>query len=176
MIKRSQHSRPYKGPSSNFRQPATLRVYNASLRQLGSNERESFRLNQLAADEGMHDAVLAMGWFYLNGVGVEADEAAAYQWYRKSARQGDARAMFSLGQLAYWERDFAEAMTWFARASEKDHQRARFWIGKMHWRGQGVERDRRKALRFFTEAAASRVEEAQRTIRYLNYLRSLAMK
>ncbi len=26
--------------------------------------------NCIAAQEGMHDAVLAMGWFYLNGVGV----------------------------------------------------------------------------------------------------------
>lgn len=164
------------GPSSNFNHPAAHRIYNASLRQLGGNDLEAFRLNQIAADDGMHDAVLAMGWFYLNGVGVEADETAAYHWYRKSARQGDERAMFSLGQLAYWHRDYTEAMAWFVRAEQKNHQRSRYWIGKMYWRGEGVEHDRKKALHLFTEAAKSKVEEAQRTVRYFNFLKLFAAK
>jgi hypothetical protein len=47
-----------------------------------------------------------MGWFLLNGYGVAKDLAAAESWYRKAARQGDARAMFSLGQMAYDARDY----------------------------------------------------------------------
>jgi len=34
-------------------------------------------LNVIAAEQGMHDAVLAMGWFYLNGVGAQANEEEA---------------------------------------------------------------------------------------------------
>src|SRR5208283_3506668 len=75
--------------------------YNRSLRLIDNNDAEAFRLNCMAAENGMHDAVLAMGWFYLNGVGVEADEEEAIQWYRRSARQGEPRAMFSLGYIAY---------------------------------------------------------------------------
>ena len=69
---------------------ASSRIYNHSLRLLDNDKSEAFRLNQIAAKEGMHDAVLAMGWFYLNGVGTDTDEEAALGWYRKSARQGDA--------------------------------------------------------------------------------------
>ncbi len=51
-------------------------LYNRSLESLtGLHAREdahkSFMLNSQAAESGMRDAVLAMGWFYLNGVGVE---------------------------------------------------------------------------------------------------------
>ena len=61
---------------------------------------QSFLLTAQAAEAGMRDAVLAMGWFYLNGVGVERNLEQAERWYRKSARQGEAKMMFSLGQMA----------------------------------------------------------------------------
>src|SRR6266568_3555868 len=87
-------------------------LYNRSLESLtGQHAREdahkSFILNLQAAESGLKDAVLAMGWFYLNGLGVEQDTEQARRWYRKSARQGDPRAMFSLGQMAYDEQDFS---------------------------------------------------------------------
>src|SRR5271169_5800145 len=82
-----------------------LAEYNKSLRQLGNDDKESFRLNALSAEEGIHDAVLAMGWFYLNGVGVEADIDQATYWYRKAARSGDLRAFFSLGHIAFLQND-----------------------------------------------------------------------
>jgi TPR repeat protein len=118
----------------------------------------------------MHDAVLAMGWFYLNGVGTAASKSEAIRWYRKSARQGDERAMFSLGQIAYWEQDFAEALLWFQRAVKKGHSRSEYWIGKIHWRGQGIPQDRHKAKHHFARAAAEKEPEAQRVLRYLSFL------
>jgi TPR repeat protein len=78
---------------------------------------KSLILNSQAAESGMKDAVLAMGWFYLNRVGVEQDVEQARRWYRQSARQGDSRAMFSLGQMAYDEQDFRDAQVWFRRQS-----------------------------------------------------------
>jgi uncharacterized protein len=142
--------------------------YDRSLRLLNNNDAEAFRLNQAAASDGMHDAVLAMGWFYLNGVGVAADVEEAIRWYRRSARQGEPRAMFSLGQIAFWEKDFAEALSWFTKAAAKQHHRSNYWIGKLHWRGNGVPQNRKLARRFFVQAAGKRVEEAQRAIRFLD--------
>ena len=150
--------------------PASWRPYSLSLRLLDNDGSKAFRLNQTAALQGMHDAVLAMGWFYLNGVGVEANEDAAIFWYRKSARQGEERAMFSLGQIAYLGGDYSEALLWFRRAADKGHQRSDFWIGKMYWRGQGVEKDRREANRYFARAAANKLPEAQRAVRYLGHV------
>jgi uncharacterized protein len=116
----------------------------------------------------MRDAVLAMGWFYLNGVGVEQDSERAQRWYRKLARQGDSRAMFSLGQMAYDERDYVDALMWFRRAADKGHARSLFWIGKLFWRGQGVPEDRKQARALFQKAGTEKVSEAQRVLRFLS--------
>ncbi len=146
-----------------------LRHYIDSLALLDKDEGEAFRLNYIVAQAGVHDAVLAMGWFYLNGIGVEADVQTAVHWYKKSARQGDPQAMYSLGEIAYVEGDFAEALTWFERAASKGHQRSNFWIGKMYWRGKGVARDQKVARDHFARAASGKVQEAKRTLRYLAF-------
>lgn len=137
---------------------------------MGNDDSEAFAENLKAAEEGLHDAVLAMGWFYLNGVGVEADEAEAARWYRKSARQGDPRAMFSLGYIAYVRGDFSEALRWFTLAAEKEHHRSKYWIGKMYWRGNGVAEDRRRAQEYFSEAGKRKVAEAHRAMQFLSFL------
>ena len=149
--------------------PSSWRSYNHSLKLLDNDEAEAFRLNIQAAEKGMHDAVLAMGWFYLNGVGIERDENEAIRWYRKSARQGDERAMFSLGQIAYSERqDYPEALLWFRRAADKGHYRSIFWLGKLYWRGHGVEQDQQAAKQYFSKAADKKLPVAQRTLRFLS--------
>jgi TPR repeat protein len=53
-------------------------LYNRSLEYLAGkgvakDERQAFVLNREAAEKGYGDAVLAMGWFYLNGAGVAVD-------------------------------------------------------------------------------------------------------
>ena len=138
-------------------------------RGVAKDEKRSFTLNERVAHAGHGDAVLAMGWFYLNGIGVDRDLGAAEKWYRKAARHGDSRAMFSLGQMAYGQRDFSSAFDWFQRASENGHARSFYWKGKLYWRGEGVDCDRKKAMELFHEAASKRVIEAQRVLRFLNH-------
>lgn len=151
---------------------ADASAYNESLGLLGNNNAEAFRLNEIAAENGMHDAVLAMGWFYLNGYGVKPNVGEAVRWFKKSARQGDTSAMFSLGQIAYTDREFEEALIWFERAAKKGHHRSSFWIGKMYWRGEGVAKDRKTAQALFQDATAHKVYEATRTMRFLSFLAS----
>jgi TPR repeat protein len=147
-------------------------LYNESLDLLqghgvAKDERRAFALNAEAAYGGHADAVLAMGWFYLNGVGVERDIDQARKWYRKSARRGQQKAMFSLGQIAYDERHFSDALNWFTRASKAGHVRSLYWLGKLYWRGHGVEHDKKQAITFFHRAASNKVAEAQRVLRFL---------
>jgi hypothetical protein len=157
------------------RHPSNLpaHIYNRSLGSLhgeGTPEdaRKAFLLNLQAAESGMHDAVLAMGWFYLNGVGVERDDEQAQSWYRKSARQGEPMAMFSLGQMAFEQKDYAEAMVWFRRAADKGHSRSLFWIGKLLWRGAGVPLDKKQAMELFQKASREKVLVARRVLRFLS--------
>ena len=169
-MKRPDQQRGRTGHADSTGVPRSWRSYNHSLRLLDNNDKEAFRLNQIAAQEGMHDAVLAMGWFYLNGVGIDADIAEAIRWYRRSARQGDKRAMFSLGQIAYFGRDYSEALLWFKRAADKGHHRSDFWIGKLYWRGQGIPLDQQQAKQYFARAASKKLPEAQRVLRYLAFV------
>jgi uncharacterized protein len=152
------------------------RLYNQSLALLdGKNvpkdEKKSFAANAQAASMGFRDAVLAMGWYYLNGVGVSKDVDEAKRWYRRSARQREPRAMFSLGQIAYEERNFEEALEWFRSAREQGHARSTYWIAKLCWRGQGVWQDRRAAEALIQEAASQKDPEARRVLRFLSWSR-----
>ncbi len=147
-------------------------LYNESLDLLKGNgvakdEKRAFAQNAEAAQGGHADAVLAMGWFYLNGVGVGRDVDRARKWYRESARRGEPKAMFSLGQIAYDEKDFSEALTWFTRASDAGHARSLYWLGKLYWRGHGVEQNKKQAMKYFHHAANNKVAEAQRVLRFL---------
>ena len=170
----SNNSLPRSGPrGSRHRWNYPSYLYNRSLESLdgqGAPEdaQKSFLLNARAAESGMRDAVLAMGWFYLNGVGVERNVEYARRWYRKSARQGDPRAMFSLGQMAYDERHYADALVWFRRAAGKGHAKSFFWIGKLFWRGYDVPVDRKRAMALFQRAAVEKVPTAQRVLRFLS--------
>src|SRR4051812_40105707 len=103
-------------------------LYNQSLKYLQGqgapkDEPQAFTLNAEAARLGDSDAILAMGWFYLNGVGMERNIDRARKWYRDSARHGDTRAMFSLGQIAHDQGEDSEALLWFRRASVAGHRR-----------------------------------------------------
>lgn len=147
-------------------------IYNQSLACLNGqgvapDEQRAFALNVEAAKGGHNDAVLAMGWFYLNGIGVDYSLELARQWYRESARRGESRAMFSLGQIAYEAKDFEDARLWFTRATQAGHARSLYWLGKLCWRGQGVELNRKLAMKCFTNAAGQKVNEAQRAVRFL---------
>jgi TPR repeat protein len=148
--------------------PDTL--YNQSLNYLhGKNVPENleraFVLCSEAAASNHNDAVLAMGWHYLNGVGVERNLPLALSWYRKSARQGEPRAMFSLGQMAYYSRDYAEAGVWLDRALRKGHARSGCWLAKVTWRLAQTKQDRAWAVKLLQEAAAKNVQEAKVLVR-----------
>lgn len=164
--------RPFCDPPWRHSNLSSGGLYNQSLdyllgRGVAKDKVRAFALNAEAAHDGHADAILAMGWFYLNGEGVERDIELAKKWYRKSARHGEPRAMFSLGEIAYMERDFPDSLSWFNRAADAGHVRSIYWIGKHHWRGQGVPRDRKQAMRHFHRAAGSKVLEAQRALRFL---------
>jgi len=153
-------------------------LYNESLallegRGIKKDETRSFEINRTAALEGHGDAVLAMGWFYINGVGVERSISEAITWYRRSARRGEPRAMFSLGLIAYEQKDWHDALTWFRRSADAGHHRSIFWIGKLRWRGHCVQQSRCEAMRLFHQAAQKKVPDATRALRWLTTLNKL---
>ena len=108
-----------------------------------------------------------MGWLYLNGYGVEKNLQKAEYWYKKSARSGEPRAMFSLGWMAYDALAYVHAKRWFLRAIYHGHIRSIYWLGKLAWRGHGSKQCHSEAFAFFHRAAHLHDPEAIRVLRFL---------
>jgi len=53
-----------------------------------------------SAEEEFPYAQTFLGKIYMDGVGLEQDDAKAEYWFRKAVRQGDEGAMFNLGEMA----------------------------------------------------------------------------
>jgi TPR repeat protein len=135
------------------------------------DQRRSFELNRQAAASGHRGAVLAMGWYYLSGVGVACDLALAKQWYRKAAAQKEPRAMFSLGQIACREGVIDEALVWLQRASTAGHARSFYLLAKLYWRGHGVRQNVRMAELLLQQGAAQKDPACRRAVRLLGWQR-----
>ncbi len=75
------------------------------------------------AEAGDLEAQVSVAEFYLNGLGVTTDPAAAVAWYRRAAEAGDPVAQLNLGDL--YARglgvapDPVEAFVWFDLAAQQ---------------------------------------------------------
>lgn len=143
--------------------------YNTSLDYLlgtgvAKDTKRAFRWNRDAARSGYPDAVLAMGWFYHNGIGVDRNLRRARFWYVRAARAQDPHAWFSLGQLAYDADKFVEAVAWFRKAAQRRHPRASYYLARLYLDGRGARRNVAIALKLLTGAVRQGHPEAKRLL------------
>ena len=87
-----------------------------------------FRGHLELAERGYPLAECQVGYFYLNGLGVDADLEKAVYWTRRAAEHGDRDAQFNLGCLYEAgegvQQDDAAASVWFRKAAEQGHREA----------------------------------------------------
>jgi TPR repeat protein len=60
---------------------------------------EAVRLFTLSANQGYSDAQVNLGLMYVKGHGVNQDKIAAYNWWQKSAKQGNTTTQRNLDLL-----------------------------------------------------------------------------
>ena len=107
-----------------------------------------------AADHGLPDAQVNLGFMYDNGRGVRKSYSKAVSWFRKAADQGHAKAQFNLG-FAYANgrgvsRNYAKAASWFRKAGDNEYGKyvranAKSHLGFMYAHGRGVRKNYAKA-------------------------------
>ena len=146
-----------------------------------------------AAEQGDVTAQYNLGICYFCGKGVDRDEKKAVEWYTKAAEQGDVDAQYSLGKCYYYgrgvEEDFEKAMEWNAKAVKQGHTKAQeimftyygqlaqlllhpkhidaqYNLGICYYCGKGVDRDEKKAVKWYTEAAEQGYARAQCSLGY----------
>ena len=84
------------------------------------------------AEKGYPLAECQVGYFYLEGLGVEKDTAKALYWTERAAKHGDRDGQYNLGWFYEegigTERDVEKAKYWYERAAEQGHELA---VGKL---------------------------------------------
>jgi TPR repeat protein len=128
---------------------------------------EALKWFRQAAEQNHAVAIVEIGRSYRFGNGVAKDLAAAEQWFRRAARQGSRLGQLNLGLLFEEDtEDFSEALKWYRQAAEQDDAEAMSRLYFMHWRGDGVPRDRVEAMRWLSQAAAKDNPHAQCLLGY----------
>jgi len=104
-------------------------------------------------DASMH----ALGWIYLEGLGIRQDYTQAAKWYQKAAEAGDTNAMVWAGRIQAQglgvQKDYAAAMTWFRKAGDMGDAIAMRCVGDLYKGGLGVEKDWARALSWYQNSA-----------------------
>ncbi len=127
------------------------------------NVKKAFELTKLAAEQGHPEATGALGYFYSQGVAVEKDERLAFEWFRKGAEKGSAKACLNLGKLLVEGKAGTEVpaeqlreqgLRWITKAADQRLVEAAYTIGRYHYYGEhGLAQDHASAARYFKIAA-----------------------
>ncbi|RIA86048.1 hypothetical protein C1645_878914 [Glomus cerebriforme] len=91
------------------------------------------------------------GYCNRNGIGTDKDETKAIEWYLKLAENGYAIAQYNLDQYANGigtNEDEIRAFEWFLKNAT-----AQYILGNLYGYGQGIIKDREKAIYWYQKAA-----------------------
>lgn len=104
------------------------------------------------AEAGDAVAQYRLGTLYVEGKGVEQNDATAFMWMQRAATQGNADAQYGVGASYIAglgvEKNEAEAAKWFLRAANQGMVYAQLNIGLLHASGTGVPQDDVEALKW----------------------------
>jgi TPR repeat protein len=110
-----------------------------------------------SADSGDPKAMMHLGVFFQQGVGVPQSYPEALKWYLRAANLGEAEAMNNIGTLYLAgqgvPQDYAEAIRWYQHAIESGSLMAMSNMAKLYYFGLGVARSYPEAAKWFELAS-----------------------
>ena len=107
-----------------------------------------------------------LGKMYFNGKGTTKDEAVAFKWLTKAAKQGYAKAQAGIGGCYFdgigVEKDMSKAFEWFSKAADQGLAEAQYILGLYYLNGEGiVAEDMAKGFEWLSKAAEQGDADAQ---------------
>jgi uncharacterized protein len=133
--------------------------------------KELVRTLSQAAKNGDSRACYFLALCFSDGLGVQANQRKAIEWYRKAAEAGDPEVEFELAYLFDHgigvRKDPKNAFLWYERAALHGIVEAQFNLGIYYEHGTGRRRDVKKAIHWFLQAAKQGDVDAQFRIGYL---------
>lgn len=110
------------------------------------------------AEKGDAVAQHALGTLYLEGNGVEQDDATAFMWFLRAANQGNPAAQYNVGASyaagAGVAQSNVDAAKWFRRAADQGMVFAQLNLGLLYAAGSGVPQDNVEAFKWLEIAFA----------------------
>ena len=97
-----------------------------------------------------------IGKMHCYGLGTEQDYAQSFEWFLKSAHEGNKFAQYSLANLYYYgngvEKDLSQAFWWYRKSSAQGQPYASYAIAQMYNKGEYVNQSEETAQRYYKSA------------------------
>ena len=103
-----------------------------------------------------------IGKMHCYGLGTEQDYEKAFEWFLKSAQEGNKFAQYSLANLYYYgngvEKDLSQAFLWYRKSSEQGQPYAPYAVAQMYDKGEYVSQSEETAQRYYKAALSGFLE------------------
>lgn len=103
-----------------------------------------------------------IGKMHCYGLGTEQDYAQSFEWFLKSAQEGNKFAQYSLANLYYYgngvEKDLSQAFLWYRKSSEQGQPYASYAVAQMYDKGEYVSQSEETAQRYYKVALSGFLE------------------
>ena len=103
-----------------------------------------------------------IGKMHCYGLGTEQDYAQSFEWFLKSAHEGNKFAQYSLANLYYYgngvEKDLSQAFLWYRKSSEQGQPYASYAVAQMYSKGEYVAENNETAQRYYKAALSGFLE------------------
>lgn len=119
---------------------------------------QALSLFKAAAEAGEAGALLNVGYFYQNGLGVRRNSRTALHWYKRAYQRGDGSAANNIGTIWRDKNQPRRALLWFKRATELGNDSSNLEIAKYYLQ---IDHDPQAAVAFLKRVRESKnVSEA----------------
>ena len=103
-----------------------------------------------------------IGKMHCYGLGTEQDYEKAFEWFLKSAQEGNKFAQYSLANLYYYgngvEKDLSQAFLWYRKSSEQGQPYAPYTVAQMYDKGEYISQSEETAQRYYKVALSGFLE------------------
>ena len=103
-----------------------------------------------------------IGKMHCYGLGTEQDYEKAFEWFLKSAQEGNKFAQYSLANLYYYgngvEKDLSQAFLWYRKSSEQGQPYAPYAVAQMYDKGEYISQSEETAQRYYKVALSGFLE------------------
>ena len=103
-----------------------------------------------------------IGKMHCYGLGTQQDYEKAFEWFLKSAQEGNRFAQYSLGNQYYYgngtDKDLSQAFQWYMKSAEQGQPYAAYAAAQMYNKGEYVSKDENQAQEYYKQALAGFLE------------------